>query len=126
MVAGFNVWNIWKERNGRIFQKKISNPEEVWQRTLRQIRELILAEVWTEENWKTSEEEAEILRRLNLEQGMVFQQKKKQQQPIAAQSLAVFRRPQEGFIKLNFDRATKGNPGPTGYGGIFRNSQGDT
>lgn len=70
--------------------------------------------------------EAEILRRLNLEQGMVFQQKTKQQQPIAAQSLAVFQRPHEWFIKLNFDGVTKGNPGLARYGGIFRKSQGDT
>ena len=33
MVVGFNVWNIWKERNGRIFQGKIYTPEEVWKRT---------------------------------------------------------------------------------------------
>lgn len=83
MVAGFNVWNIWKERNGRIFQKKISTLEEVWKRTHRQIRESILAEVWTEEDWKTTDEEADILRKLNLEQGMVFQQHKKNQQTTA-------------------------------------------
>lgn len=60
---------------------------------MRHIRESILEEVWTEEDLKTSDEEAEILRRLNLEQGMVFQQKTKQQRLIATQSLAVFRRP---------------------------------
>ena len=26
---------------------------------------------------------------------------------------------------MNFDGASKGNPGPVGFGGIFRNSQGD-
>ena len=26
---------------------------------------------------------------------------------------------------MNFDGASKGNPGPAGFGGIFRNSQGD-
>jgi ribonuclease HI len=34
--------------------------------------------------------------------------------------------PQEGFVKLNFDKASKGNPGPAGVGGIFRNHQGET
>ena len=32
--------------------------------------------------------------------------------------------PQSGFIKLNYDGASKGNPGQAGARGIFRNSQG--
>ena len=31
--------------------------------------------------------------------------------------------PPEGFIKLNFDGASKGNPGEVGFGGLFRDSQ---
>jgi len=31
---------------------------------------------------------------------------------------------QQGFIKLNFDRATKGNPGEAGTGGLFRKYRG--
>lgn len=29
-------------------------------------------------------------------------------------------------MKLNFDGAAKGNPRPAGFGGIFRNRQGET
>jgi hypothetical protein len=29
-----------------------------------------------------------------------------------------------GFLKLNFDRASKGNLGPIGFGGAFHNSSG--
>eukprot|EP00253_Pinus_taeda_P020685 PITA_20685 len=50
IIIGFNVWNLWKERNSRIFKGKSSGPEEVWKRTLRQIRESILAENWAEED----------------------------------------------------------------------------
>jgi ribonuclease HI len=30
-----------------------------------------------------------------------------------------------GFLKLNFDGATKGNPGMTGMGGVIRDSGGN-
>jgi hypothetical protein len=29
-----------------------------------------------------------------------------------------------GFIKINFDGASRGNPGPTGFGSILRNQAG--
>jgi hypothetical protein len=32
--------------------------------------------------------------------------------------------PPIGFIKVNFDRACKGNPGPAGFGATLRNSDG--
>jgi ribonuclease HI len=33
--------------------------------------------------------------------------------------------PPDGFIKINFDGASKGNPGPAGYGAVIRNSTGE-
>ena len=33
--------------------------------------------------------------------------------------------PLENMYKLNFDGASKGNPGPTGFGGAIRNSEGN-
>ena len=32
--------------------------------------------------------------------------------------------PRSGFIKLNFDGASKGNPRKIGYGGVFRTCEG--
>jgi len=56
---------------------------------------------------------------------MVYPQQQKNQS-IQNQSPTVFIHPHEGFIKLNFDGVSKGNPGPAGYGGIFRDSQSHT
>jgi len=36
----------------------------------------------------------------------------------------IWKRPPLGFIKLNFDRASKGNLRPTIYGATFRDEQG--
>jgi ribonuclease HI len=33
--------------------------------------------------------------------------------------------PETGYHKLNFDGASKGNPGPTGYGAVIRNTKGE-
>lgn len=126
VTAGFNIWNLWKERNYRLFRGKASAPEEVWKRSLNQIRETILAENWDDEDWKMSKAESAILKKLNLEPGMIFQQGTKQRHPSANQSRTKFRKPPDGFVKLNFDGAAKGNPGPAGFGGIIRNDQGKT
>lgn len=126
MTASLNVWNLWKERNSHIFKGKSSDPEEVWKRTLVQVRESILVENWAEEDWNTSEAETEILKKLHLDRGMIQQITKKKPQSIAIQSHTVYRKPPKGFMKLNFDGATKGNPGPTGFGRVFRNQQGET
>ena len=36
-----------------------------------------------------------------------------------------WRPPDEGYWKLNFDGASRGNPGPFGFGACIRNSEGD-
>lgn len=40
-----------------------------------------------------------------------------------ASAPSVFSQPSTGFIQMNFDEASKGNPGPVGYAGIVRNSR---
>lgn len=125
LAMGFNIWLIWKERNQRIFQDKINPPEMIWKRTQKFIRETILAEAWEQEDWKTTPEEGRILTSLNLEQGMVCPQKQKNQS-IHNQSPTEFKCPHEDFIKLNFDGASKGNPGLAGFRGIFKYSRGWT
>eukprot|EP00253_Pinus_taeda_P015440 PITA_15440 len=124
--VGFNVWNLWKEQNSQIFKGKSSDPKEIWKRTLRQIKESILAENWADEDWKTTEAETDILKKLNIEQGMSYHQKSKLNHQLENQSREAYRKPPEGFIKLNFDGAAKGNPGPASLGGIFRNGEGVT
>ena len=95
----------------------------IWQRSKENIRETILTEKWTDEDWKAVGIEAIILEQLNLKPQMLSQGLWKFRPP--RQSIEEqWRPPQPGFLKLNYDGASRGNPGQAGLGGIFRNSRG--
>ena len=51
--------------------------------------------------------------------------RKESRQNKQAESPDQFNYPKENFIKLNFDGASKGNPGNDGFGGIFRDNEGN-
>eukprot|EP00253_Pinus_taeda_P019798 PITA_19798 len=125
LIAGFVIWMVWKERNHKIFQNKVKSSEKIWKRVVNLTRESILVEKWDMEDWKADQGEEEILKNLNLKYEMVHN---KQSERINArhQSHDKFAYPKDNFIKLNFDGASKGNPGNAGFGGIFRDNQGNT
>jgi len=122
LTVGFVIWLVWKERNRRIFQDKSEGPEAIWKRVISSVRETILAEEWEAEEWKAEQNEEQILAKLNLKYEMVHTRKVKGNSK-NVQSSDQFRYPRDKFIKLNFDGASKGNPGNAGFGGIFRDSE---
>jgi len=122
LIAGFVLWMVWKERNRRIFQDKAKDLEIIWKRAVNLMRETILVEEWDAEDWKANQTEEVILNLLNLNYEMVHH-KKNNRQSMRTQKSDKFIYPRDNFIKLNFDGASKGNPGNTGFGGIFRDSQ---
>eukprot|EP00253_Pinus_taeda_P010995 PITA_10995 len=122
---GFVIWFLWKERNRRIFRGQNNQPERTWEEVCKAIKETILSETWEEEDWKMSQEEGRIVAKLNMEFSMIYPRKDKKRNP-QAQSPNQFRYPGEHFIKLNFNGASKGNPGPAGLGGVFRDGKGKT
>eukprot|EP00253_Pinus_taeda_P034939 PITA_34939 len=121
LISGFSLWMIWKERNRRIFQNSAMEPEVIWGKTIQILRETILADKWDGEDWKANPTEEEILNRLKLKFEMVFH-KQNSPHPMRANSPDKFYYPKDHFIKLNFDGASKENPGDAGFGGIFRDS----
>eukprot|EP00253_Pinus_taeda_P017343 PITA_17343 len=121
LSAPFILWLTWKERNRRIFQNSAKNPEVIWARVSESIRETILVSKWEDDDWKATPEEQEILNNLNLKPEMVHF-KGPTSQDMRSQSPEEFRYPKDQFVKLNFDGASKGNPGDAGFGGIFRDS----
>jgi len=125
LMAGFVLWMVWKERNRRIFQNKGKNSEKIWKRVFNLTRETILVERWVVEDWKADPGEDHILKTLNLTYDMVHN-KQPARITTSNQSQDRFEYPKGNFVKLNFDGASKGNPGNVGFGGIFRDSQQNT
>eukprot|EP00253_Pinus_taeda_P033811 PITA_33811 len=121
LTSPFILWMIWKERHRRIFQNSAKNPEVIWARVAESIRETILVSKWADDDWKANPEEQEILNKLNLKPEMVHF-KGSTSQDMRSQSPEEFSYPSDHFVKLNFDGASKGNPGDAGFGGIFRDS----
>ena len=122
---GFLLWNIWKERNHRIFRGEEKSINQIWQQMLDNIRETILVEKWLEEHWKMEGIETQMLARLNLKPEMMAITLWKYI-PHCQNLEDKWKAPQNGFIKLNYDGASKGNPRKVGAGGIFRNSRGES
>eukprot|EP00253_Pinus_taeda_P015299 PITA_15299 len=116
---------VQKEHNRRIFQNKGKNWEKIWKRVVNLTRETILVERWVAEDWKADSGEDHILKSLNLTYEMVHN-RQAARNTTSNQSQDRFEYPKGNFVKLNFDGASKGNPGNTGFGGIFRDSQQNT
>ena len=122
-LPGFILWNIWKERNGRIFKSITSRWKEVWNTIQTNINENISLQLWTEQDLTPPPNKFHILKawKINLT-------------PTPEISITVARQntshthwdalPKDWF-KLNFDGASKGNSGPAGYGVIIQNGKGE-
>jgi hypothetical protein len=118
----FILWQIWKERNKRIFHSKDSTPGLTWAKIVTLIKETVRSKTWKLEDLKCNPEEHCILQnwQLSLINKLVIKAPKAK---TSVQSLGPLLL--TGFIKINFDGASKGNPGPAGYGAVLRNSRGE-
>jgi hypothetical protein len=125
LAVAFAIWFIWKEHNKRIFKGQNSRLEKVWDEISKAIRETVLSEKWDEEDWKMDQREGRIASQLNLEFKLIYPRKERQSNP-QVRSPNRFCLPALHSIKLNFDGASKGNPGPAGLGGLFRDGEGKT
>eukprot|EP00253_Pinus_taeda_P019464 PITA_19464 len=122
-APGFIAWTIWKERNRRIFTEEVRNIEFAKDSITINIRQLIQAKCKADSNEKPMDQDLRILKRFQLEASS--------NQPTwgnrAQHSSQIHRwqHPPEGGLKLNFDGASRGNPGIAGIGGAIRNQDGD-
>eukprot|EP00253_Pinus_taeda_P028947 PITA_28947 len=122
IIPGTVLWNIWKERNRHIFKNKSSPIEEIWSRLHGNLRETMLLRSWTKEDLPTTDNEKNILDnwKLQLPQEYAMHQTTN----CNIKEVRSWIAPPINSYKLNFDGASKGNPGPAGFGGIIRNHNG--
>lgn len=123
ILPGFITWTIWKERNRRVFQNEHRNIEHSQETLTQNIRQLILVKCRAEPDNQASARDLCILKAFKLEDGRSMGTTNCQQKPSTA-SIG-WNRPPVGFLKLNFDGASRGNPGLAGIGGIIRNNVGE-
>jgi ribonuclease HI len=96
-------WGIWKERNNRIFREK-EEPTVVVERKIHKL---------LKENYQVSKGDDTAKEEVNRKQTNSKRQE------------ASWLLPPEGWFKANFDGASKGNPGPSGCGGVIQNFYGE-
>jgi hypothetical protein len=110
LLPGFTLWHIWKERNKRIFQSKASPPTSTWERIMKLIQETIKRRQWKTEDLKCSPGEWFILHNWHLSLADTPTSAVVTRRP---SSPTTWTPPPIGFIKINFDGASKGNLGPS-------------
>lgn len=102
------VWSIWVARNTHIFRGTRINLVEVWDMALTRVA------WWVKNLWPSCPYDTyQIVRNL----GEI-----KFPSPRHKERVVVWTPPDIGFLKVNVDGASKGNPGPSGIGGLIRNS----
>jgi hypothetical protein len=122
LLPGFILWQTWKERNRRLF-RSISLPwQQCWHQCHRNIMETLHLQQWSDADLTSTPSELPILRHWNPLPSRQAIPSSSLSSPSSSPSF--WSPPPEDFIKLNFDRASKVNPGAAGYGVVFRNHQG--
>jgi ribonuclease HI len=122
LLPGFTLWKIWKERNKRIFHSQSSPPDATWTKVRAQVTETVRNKSWTEKDWQCNPEEQIILHNWQLD---LTNHLLSRSPTVPLVSPTTWTTPPAHFIKVNFDGASKGNPGPAGYGTVLRNSDGE-
>lgn len=121
------IWEIWKERNRRIFLDKKESLKRLLCRIDHSIEEVVgvAASQLQFQRIPFSLEDSRLQRACS---GFKVRPSKLEEDlPMKRMGVdVVWEKPSEGWHKANFDRAAKGNPRPSGAGAIVRDSLGNT
>jgi ribonuclease HI len=96
-------------------------PDTTREKIFSLIKESIISKFWKKDHLKCNLEEHYILQSW---QPILINQLASRMHKHQKTSPTTWSPPPTNFIKINFNGASKGNPGPAGYGAILRNSNG--
>lgn len=118
LIPGLLMWNIWKERNRRIFKNQTMSLEQIWNKFHQNILETLSIREWYSKDLPTLPQEKTVWDNwgLQLNQNSLNKRNPKMQ----SQESSNWTPPPKDMLQLNFDGASKGNLGKAGYGGAFR------
>lgn len=118
----FIIWNVWKERNNRIFKSEKANPHKLYDFILKQIRETDNTTMHNIPENALSKEELRALKLLE-SQGITPQGIGKKDTVMNIEK-DFWHPPLKNYLKFNIDGASKGNPRKASFGGVLRNEEG--
>jgi len=121
-TPGFIIWNVWKERNKRIFKNEKANPQKLYDLILKQIRETVSTTVRNIPEIPPSTMELRALKLLGLHK--IIPQGLGKKKTTMNTEKDCWQPPLKNYLKLNIDGASKGNPRLAGSGGVLRNEEG--
>ena len=123
LTLSFILWNVWKERNNRIFKNIKKSSQFIYDLIIKHINKTVITTIRNLPSNPPSATNWRILCRLELQdiipQGLV------RKVSIVDRDLDVWHPPPKGFLKFNIDGASKGNLSKAGHGGVLRDNKGD-
>jgi hypothetical protein len=123
LIPGMIIWAIWKERNRRIFRNQNWLEGKIKETIISMTKEMVESLNCQTGRVKLTYQDSQILEAFNLKEGCNPNQVR--QPPQLQVGERNWKPPPVGSLKMNFDRASKGNPGRIVMGGEIRDSKGN-
>lgn len=120
----FILWQIWLERNQRIFRGENLAISQVWHRIMGMIHETLEAKC--EVMFPLDKEDDDIMERLGLKglssSFVCVRRGRRAKKKVQREGRWLL--PPEDILKINTDGSSRSNPGPVGIGGVGRDMMG--